>query len=145
MNQRNARPFRTESGFSDTSHLLKGFRRLRRLVLGRPESSRAAGTSTSSPVSTPFVGAVILGAILGCSLGFAGQVSSRDGSYWHSLLPSGRIAYIEGYTDAMYITAKKLETLDAATRTLHWKGAKKIFGLVTSELDFSGHTADDLM
>jgi hypothetical protein len=78
-------------------------------------------------------------------LGFAGQVSSRDGSYWHSLLPSGRIAYIEGYTDAMYITAKKLETLDAATRMLHWKGAKKIFGLVTSELDFSGHTADDLM
>jgi hypothetical protein len=36
----------------------------------------------------------------------------------------------------MYITAKKLETLDAATRMHHWKGAKKIFGLVTSELAF---------
>jgi hypothetical protein len=45
----------------------------------------------------------------------------------------------------MNISVKILETLGAATKMLHWKGAKKILGQVTSELDFSGHSANDLM
>jgi hypothetical protein len=73
-----------------------------------------------------FAGGVIVGAILSCSPGFAGQGAHHNGSYWNGLPHLARIAYIEGYADAMQTSIGKLQSLGVAAELLHWKGSKKI-------------------
>jgi hypothetical protein len=92
-----------------------------------------------------FAAGMIVSAILSCGLGFAAQGSGHNGSYWSGLPQPARITYVEGYTDAMQTSIKKLQSLEVAADLLHWKGSKKILAQVARELNISGRSAEDLM
>jgi hypothetical protein len=58
---------------------------------------------------------------------------------------SERLTYIEGYSDAMQVSVKKLESLRIAAEQFHWKGAKNIFGQAAREMMISGVAPNDLV
>jgi hypothetical protein len=90
-------------------------------IRGRFDRSR-----TRTSMYGRLVGATILTAILGCSLGFAGQGAVRNADYWQHLARTERVIYIEGYTDAMRVTDQKFDGLRAAAELLHWKNGRMI-------------------
>jgi hypothetical protein len=91
------------------------------------------------------VGTAIATAILGSSLALAGQSTFHNADYWEHLPKAQRLTYIEGYSDAMQVSVKKLDSLRIAAELFHWKGAKQIFGQAAREMMISGVRPNDLV
>lgn len=86
-----------------------------------------------------FATGVVLGFVLSWSAGYAAQNLDHNGFFWSKLDPSAKGGYVSGYSDAMQVSAGKLDNLLVAADLFRWKGAKKIIHQISHEL-----TANDL-
>jgi hypothetical protein len=77
---------------------------------------------------------VVLGFLASWGIGFAAPNYSHNGSFWNGLNGSAKAGYINGYGDAMEVSAGKLDSLTIAADLFHWKGADKIIRQLSHEL-----------
>lgn len=81
-----------------------------------------------------FSAGVVLGFLASWGLGFAAPNFSHNGTFWQKLNASAKSGYVNGYGDAMQVSAGKLDSLMIAADLFHWKGADKIIHQLSSEL-----------
>jgi len=67
-------------------------------------------------------------------VGFAAQGFEHNGVFWNNLNDAAKAGYINGYGDAMKVSAGKLDSLSIAADLFHWRGANKIIKQLSSEL-----------
>ena len=77
---------------------------------------------------------VVLGFLASWGMGFAAQNFDHNGTFWNKLDTSAKSGYVNGYGDAMQVSAAKLDSLTIAAELFHWKGADKIISQLSSEL-----------
>jgi len=77
---------------------------------------------------------VVLGFLASWGIGFAAPNFSHNGDFWNKLNTSAKTGYVNGYGDAMQVSAGKLDSLTIAADLFHWKGADKIIHQLSSEL-----------
>jgi hypothetical protein len=92
-----------------------------------------------------FIAGVVVGFVAGCGVGFAAQSIDHSGVFWKRLNNAAKTAYINGYGDAMKVSAGKLDSLSIAADLFHWRGANKIIKQVSSELSTAELTPDQAM
>ena len=81
-----------------------------------------------------FSAGVVLGFLASWGIGFAAPNFSHNGGFWNKLNMSAKSGYVNGYGDAMQVSAGKLDSLTIAADLFHWKGAVKIIHQLSSEL-----------
>jgi len=81
-----------------------------------------------------FSAGVVLGFLASWGIGFAAPNFSHNGNFWNKLNTSAKTGYVNGYGDAMQVSAGKLDSLTIAADLFHWKGADKIIHQLGSEL-----------
>ncbi len=81
-----------------------------------------------------FSAGVVLGFLASWGIGFAAPNFSHNGDFWNKLNTSAKTGYVNGYGDAMQVSAGKLDSLTIAADLFHWKGADKIIHQLSSEL-----------
>lgn len=81
-----------------------------------------------------FSAGVMLGVLASWGIGFAAPNFSHNGDFWNKLNTSAKTGYVNGYGDAMQVSAGKLDSLTIAADLFHWKGADKIIHQLSSEL-----------
>ncbi len=81
-----------------------------------------------------FSAGVVLGFLASLGIGFAAPNFSHNGDFWNKLNTSAKTGYVNGYGDAMQVSAGKLDSLTIAADLFHWKGADKIIHQLSSEL-----------
>jgi len=89
-----------------------------------------------------FIAGVGVGFVASCGVGFAAQSIDHSGVFWNRLNNAAKTAYINGYGDAMKVSAGKLDSLSIAADLFHWRGANKIIKQVSSELSTADLTPD---
>jgi hypothetical protein len=89
-----------------------------------------------------FVAGVLVGFIASCGMGFAAQSVDHNGFFWNKLNNAAKSGYINGYGDAMQVSAGKLDSLGIAADLFHWRGANKIIKQLSSELSTADLTPD---
>lgn len=81
-----------------------------------------------------FSAGVVLGFLASWGIGFAAPNFSHNGTFWNKLNASAKTGYVNGYGDAMQVSAGKLDSLTIAADLFHWKGADKIIHQLSGEL-----------
>jgi hypothetical protein len=81
-----------------------------------------------------FSAGVMLGFLTSWGIGFAAPNFNHNGDFWNKLNTSAKTGYVNGYGDAMQVSAGKLDSLTIAADLFHWKGADKIIHQLSSEL-----------
>jgi hypothetical protein len=81
-----------------------------------------------------FSAGVMLGFLASWGIGFAAPNFNHNGDFWNKLNTSAKSGYVNGYGDAMQVSAGKLDSLTIAADLFHWKGADKIIHQLSSEL-----------
>ena len=81
-----------------------------------------------------FIAGVVLGFMASVALAFASSDITHNGSFWNRLNLSAKDGYVNGYSDAMRVSAAKLDQLNVAADVFHWKGARKIIHQLTDQL-----------
>jgi hypothetical protein len=89
-----------------------------------------------------FIAGVVVGFVVSCGAGFAGQSFEHNGVFWNKLNDAAKSGYINGYGDAMQVSAGKLDSLSIAADLFHWRGANKIIKQLSSELSTADLTPD---
>jgi hypothetical protein len=89
-----------------------------------------------------FIGGVVVGFVASCGVGFAAQSFDHNGVFWNKLNNAAKSGYINGYGDAMQVSAGKLDSLSIAADLFHWRGANKIIKQLVSELSTADLTPD---
>jgi hypothetical protein len=84
-----------------------------------------------------FSAGVVLGVLASWGIVFASTSFDHNGNFWNRLNNAGKGGYVDGYSDAMQVSAGKLESLTIAADLFHWKGADKIIHQLVSELSTS--------
>ncbi len=92
-----------------------------------------------------FAAGLVVGASLSCALASAAQIARHDGAFWKKLGSQDKVAYVDGYADAMHTSAGKLDQLKIAAALFHWKGADKILKQAQRGLEVSNLPARDLV
>jgi hypothetical protein len=87
-----------------------------------------------------FIAGVAAGFLVICGTGFATQSFEHSGMFWNRLNNAAKVNYINGYRDAMRVSAGKLESLTIAADLFHWRGANKIIKQLSNELSTSALT-----
>jgi hypothetical protein len=81
-----------------------------------------------------FIAGVVVGFVASGGVGIAAQSFDHNGVFWNKLNNAAKTGYINGYGDAMQVSAGKLDSLSIAADLFHWRGANKIIKQLTSEL-----------
>jgi hypothetical protein len=81
-----------------------------------------------------FIAGVVVGFVASCGAGFAAQSFDHNGVFWNKLNGGAKTGYINGYGDAMQVSAGKLDSLSIAADLFHWRGANKIIKQLSNEL-----------
>lgn len=81
-----------------------------------------------------FISGVVLGFLASFALAFASSDITHNGTFWNALNGSAKDGYVVGYSDAMRVSAAKLDQLNVAADVFHWKGARKIIHQLTDQL-----------
>lgn len=81
-----------------------------------------------------FISGVVLGFLASFALAFASSDITHNGSFWNRLNLAAKDGYVNGYSDAMRVSAAKLDQLNVAADVFHWKGARKIIHQLTDQL-----------
>lgn len=81
-----------------------------------------------------FIAGVVVGFVASCGAGFAAQSFDHNGVFWNKLNNGAKTGYINGYGDAMQVSAGKLDSLGIAADLFHWRGANKIIKQLSKEL-----------
>src|SRR5450759_5916857 len=81
-----------------------------------------------------FIAGMVVGFVASCGVGFAAQSFDHNGVFWNKLNDAAKTGYINGYGDAMQVSAAKLDSLSNAADLFHWRGANKIIKQLSSEL-----------
>jgi len=89
-----------------------------------------------------FIAGVVVGFVASCGVGFAAQSFDHNGVFWNKLTGNAKTGYINGYGDAMQVSAGKLDSLSIAADLFHWRGANKIIKQLSSELSTADLTPD---
>jgi hypothetical protein len=92
-----------------------------------------------------FIASVVVGFVTSCGAGFAAQSFDHNGVFWNRLNNAAKTGYINGYGDAMQVSAGKLDSLSLAADLFHWRGANKIIKQLSSELSTADLTPDQAM
>jgi hypothetical protein len=92
-----------------------------------------------------FSAGVVLGFLASLGIGFAAPNFSHNGDFWNKLDTSAKSGYVNGYSDAMEVSAGKLDSLTIAAGLFHWKGADKIISQLSKELSTADLSHDDAM
>jgi hypothetical protein len=92
-----------------------------------------------------FSAGVVLGFLVSWGVGFAAPNFSHNGTFWNNLNTSAKSGYVSGYSDAMEVSAGKLDSLSIAAELFHWKGADKIISQLSSELSTANMSPDQTM
>jgi hypothetical protein len=92
-----------------------------------------------------FIAGVVVGFVTSCGVGFAAQSFDHNGVFWNRLNNAAKTGYINGYGDAMQVSAGKLDSLSVAADLFHWRGANKIIKQLSSELSTADFTPDQAM
>jgi len=92
-----------------------------------------------------FIAGVVVGFVTSCGAGFAAQSVDHNGVFWNRLNNAAKTGYINGYGDAMQVSAGKLDSLSVAADLFHWRGANKIIKQLSSELSTADFTPDQAM
>ena len=90
-----------------------------------------------------FSAGVVLGFLASLGMGFAAPNFSHNGTFWNKLNTSAKSGYVNGYGDAMQVSAGKLDSLTIAADLFHWKGADKIIHQLSSELSTADLGSDE--
>ena len=105
------------------------------------ELSMPPGRGASSKMKK-FIAGVVVGFVASCGVGFAAQSFDHNGIFWNKLNNAAKTGYINGYGDAMQVSAGKLDSLTIAADLFHWRGANKIIKQLSSELSMADLTSD---
>ena len=89
-----------------------------------------------------FIAGVVVGFVASCGAGFAAQSFDHNGVFWNKLNNGAKTGYINGYGDAMQVSAGKLDSLSIAADLFHWRGANKIIKQLSHELSTAELTPD---
>src|SRR5579859_6596838 len=89
-----------------------------------------------------FIAGVVVGFVVSCGAGFAAQSFDHNGVFWNKLNNAAKSGYINGYGDAMQVSAGKLDSLSIAADLFHWRGANKIIRQLSSELSTADMTPE---
>jgi hypothetical protein len=89
-----------------------------------------------------FIAGVVVGFVASCGAGFAAQSFDHNGVFWNKLNNGAKTGYINGYGDAMQVSAGKLDSLSIAADLFHWRGANKIIKQLSHELSTADLTPD---
>src|SRR5450759_1451059 len=89
-----------------------------------------------------FIAGVVVGFVASCGVVFAAQSFDHNGVFWNQLNNGAKTGYINGYGDAMQISAGKLDSLSIAADLFNWRGANKIIKQLSSELSTADLTPD---
>jgi hypothetical protein len=89
-----------------------------------------------------FISGIVLGFLLSFALAFASSDITHNGSFWNRLNLAAKDGYVNGYSDAMRVSASKLDQLNVAADVFHWKGARKIIHQLTDQLSTNELTPD---
>jgi hypothetical protein len=81
-----------------------------------------------------FICGVVLGFLASVALAFASGDITHNGAFWNKLNVSAKDGYVNGYSDAMRVSAAKIDELNVAADIFHWKGARKIIQQLTDQL-----------
>jgi hypothetical protein len=84
-----------------------------------------------------FFAGVLLGFVLSLGMASAGPNFDHNGGFWNRLSNPAKTGYINGYSDAMEVSAGKLDSLTIAADLFHWKGANRIIHQLSHELSLS--------
>jgi len=84
-----------------------------------------------------FIAGVVLGFVASWGVAFAAPNFDHNGVFWNRLSNLAKSGYIDGYADAMQVSAGKLDSLSIAADLFHWKGANKIIRQLGRELSVS--------
>lgn len=88
-----------------------------------------------------FIAGVMAGALAICGVGMAATAVDHNGAFWNQLSAPAKVSYVNGYRDAMNVSAGKFDDLKIAADLFHWRGANKILGQIDRELSTGGFTA----
>jgi hypothetical protein len=89
-----------------------------------------------------FIAGVVVGFVASCGAGFAAQNFDHNGVFWNKLNTAAKSSYINGYGDAMQVSAGKLDSLSIAADLFHWRGANKIIKQLASDLSTADLTPE---
>src|ERR1700687_1719069 len=89
-----------------------------------------------------FIAGVVVGFVASCAVGFAAQSFDHNGVFWNKLNNTAKSGYINGYGDAMQVSAGKLDSLSIAADLFLWRGANSITKQLSSELSTADVTPD---
>lgn len=81
-----------------------------------------------------FISGVVLGFLANCVVCVGSTGVVHDGGYWAQLSGEAKNGYVNGYADAMRVSAEKVAQLRIAAELFHWKAASKIIPQVSSQL-----------
>jgi hypothetical protein len=84
-----------------------------------------------------FFAGVGLGFVLSLGMASAAPNFDHNGGFWNRLSHPAKTSYINGYSDAMQVSAGKLDSLTIAADLFHWKGANRIIRQLSHELSLS--------
>jgi hypothetical protein len=88
-----------------------------------------------------FISGVVLGFLASFAVAFAANDITHNGDFWNKLNGSAKDGYVNGYSDAMRVSAAKLDQLNVAADLFHWTGARKIIHQLTEQLSTSDLTS----
>jgi hypothetical protein len=77
---------------------------------------------------------VMAGFLVSWGSGWAAANFNHNGLFWNKLSTPAKSSYVNGYSDAMQVSAGKLDSLTIAANLFHWKGADQIIRQLSSEL-----------
>ena len=89
-----------------------------------------------------FIAGVVVGFVAAGGVGLAAPSVDHNGTFWNQLDHSAKTGYINGYGDAMQVSAGKLDSLVIAGELFHWKGSNKIIQQLSRELSTAGLSTD---
>ncbi len=90
-----------------------------------------------------FVAGVVVGFVASCAFAFASSSADHNGLFWNRLNRPVKEGYVNGYADAMRVSASKLETLITAGDLFHWKGSRKLIHQLETQLSMGEVTPQE--
>jgi hypothetical protein len=87
-----------------------------------------------------FAAGVVLGFLASWAVAFASPGLIHNGMFWNRLNASAKEGYVNGYADAMKVSANKLDSLTIAADMFHWKGARRIIRQLVGQLSMADLT-----
>lgn len=75
-----------------------------------------------------FIAGLLFGLVASTTVAFAASGVAHDGTFWTRLTHDSKVSYVDGYLDAMHLSAQKVDELEVAVRYFTGAARARSFG-----------------